>query len=303
MPVKLQKWQRNALYGAFAFFAFLFALRQTAPIEAVKERLVMEAAAQGWTLTVADIRPAGLAGVGMTGVSLESREGLRIPLERLDATVRVSSLLLGRRGLAFDARLFEGRVRGFVEEKGASRRLAAAIAGVDLSRAVPLRKAIGVDVAGIVGGDLDVVLDEKDPARSAGHVDLVVRDAAVNGGSAPVPGMGGALTLPKMAIGEITAHGAVKEGRLTFDKLEAKGDDLEAAGDGLYVMMQPRMAFAPVFGKARLKLRDAFWTKPGASGFKPIVEAALAPARARDGAYGFQIFGTISAPQARMAPQ
>jgi type II secretion system protein N len=303
MPLKLQKWQRNALYGVFAFVAFVFALRQTAPTEAVKERLVMEAAAQGWTLTVTDVFPAGLAGVGMTGVTLESREGLRLPIERLDATLRFASLFIGRRGLAFDARLFEGRVKGLVEEKGARRRLAATLAGIDLSRAVPLRKAIGVDVAGIVGGDLDVVLDEKEPAQSAGHVDLIVRDAAVNGGQTPVPGMGGALTLPKMAIGEIRAHGAVKDGRLTFDKLEAKGDDLEAGGEGFYVMMQPRMAFAPVFGKAKLKLRDTFWTKPGAAGFKPIVEAALAPARARDGAYGFQIFGTVSAPQARMAPQ
>ena len=42
---KLQGWQRRAAYGAFALAAFLFALRQTVPTEAVKERLVMEAAA------------------------------------------------------------------------------------------------------------------------------------------------------------------------------------------------------------------------------------------------------------------
>jgi type II secretion system protein N len=302
MAMKLQNWHRRALYGLFAFVAFLFALRQTAPIEAVKERLVMEASAQGWQLSVADVQPAGFAGVGMTGVSLESREGLRIPVERLDATLRIWPLLLGRRGIAFDAWLFEGRVKGFVEAKGPASRFAATISNVDLSRAVPLRRALGVDLAGIVGGQVDLMLDEKEPAKSAGGLDLSVRDAAINGGQMPVPGMGGALTLPKMAIGQVTAHAAVKEGRLAFDKLEAKGDDLDAAGEGLYVMMQARMAFAPVFGKARLKVRDGFWAKPGAAGFKPVVEAALAPARSRDGGYGFQIFGTLSAPQARMAP-
>ena len=302
MPAKLQKWHRLALYGLFAFVAFLFALRQTAPIEAVKERLVMEAAAQGWQITVADVRPAGLVGVGMTGVSLESREGLRIPVERIDATLRLWPLLLGRRGVAFDAWLFEGRVKGFAEERGSSRRVVATVTDLDLSRAVPLRRATGMDLAGVLSGQMDLSLDDREPAKSGGYLDLGIRDAAVNGGQMPVPGMGGVLTVPKMALGQVTAQATVKDGRLAFDKLEAKGDDVEAVGEGLYVVVQPRMSYAPVFGKAKLRVRDAFWAKPGAAGFKPVVEAALAPARGRDGAYGFQIFGTVSQPQARMAP-
>ncbi len=302
MPAKLQKWHRLVLYGLFAFVAFLFALRQTSPIEAVKERLVMEAAAQGWQITVADVRPAGLVGVGMTGVSLESREGLRIPVERIDATLRLWPLLLGRRGVAFDAWLFEGRVKGFAEERGSARRFVATVTDLDLSRAVPLRRATGMDLAGVLGGQMDLSLDDKEPAKSGGYLDLGIRDAAVNGGQMPVPGMGGVLTVPKMALGQVTAQATVKDGRLAFDKLEAKGDDVEAVGEGLYVVVQPRMSYAPVFGKAKLRVRDAFWTKPGAAGFKPVVESAIAQARGRDGAYGFQIFGTVSQPQARMAP-
>jgi type II secretion system protein N len=301
MKLELATWQRRTLYGLFAFLAFLFALRQTFPIEAVKERLVLEAAAQGWQLSVADTRPAGLAGVGLTGVSLESRDGVRIPIERLDARLRLWPLVLGRRSVAFDAALFEGRVRGVVEEGKTARRLAATLAGIDLARAVPLRRATGVDLAGLVKGDLDLTLDAE-PAKSTGHLDLVVEQAAVNGGQMPVPGMGGALTLPKMALGQVTAKAAVKDGRLTFERLDAKSDDMEAAGEGLYLVLQPRLALAPVFGKAKLRIRDPFWTKGGAQGFKGVVEMALAPARARDGAYGFQIYGTLSNPQARMAP-
>lgn len=302
MNVKLQGWQRWTAYGLFAFLAFVFALRQTVPTDAVKERIIMEAAAQGWQVSIADVRPAGLVGVSMRSVSLESRDGLRIPIEKLDATLRLWPLLLGRRSFNFDATLFEGHVKGFAEDRKTARRIYAKISGVDLSRAVPLRKATGVDLAGTVQGDLDLTLDDKEPAKSSGHLDLAVDRAAVNGGEMPVPGMAGALTLPKVALGQVTAKGAVRDGRFTFERLEAKSDDIEATGEGLYFVIQPRLAFAPIFGKARLKIRDSFWTKSGTSGFRGLVELALAQARGRDGGYGFQVFGTLSQPQARMAP-
>ncbi len=302
MNFKLQGWQRWAAYGLFAFAAFLFALRQTVPTEAVKERLVMEAAAQGWQISIADVQPAGLVGVSMRSVSLESRDGLRIPIEKLDATLRLLPLLLGRRSFDFDATIFEGHVKGFAEERKTSRRIRAKVAGVDLSRAVPLRKATGVDLAGTVQGDLDLTLDDREPAKSSGYLDLAVERAAVNGGQMPVPGMGGALTLPKVALGQVTAKAAVKDGKLTFERLDAKSDDIEANGEGLYFVVQPRLAFAPIFGKARLRIRDAFWAKSDAGPFRGVVEMALAQARGRDGAYGFQVFGTLSQPQARMSP-
>jgi len=302
LDLKLKPWQRWAAYGVFAAAAFLLALRQTFPTQAVKERLIMEAAAQGWQVRVADVGPAGLLGVAMTSLSLESREGLRIPIERLEATLRPWSFLRGRRGVAFDATLFEGHVKGFAEEGGQTRRLAATLDGIDLSRAVPLRRKTGVDLAGLLKGDLDLTLDEREPAKSAGHLDLAVQRAAVNGGEMPIPGMGGALTLPRIALGQLSARATVKDGKLAFDKLEVKGEDLEASGDGLYCVLQPRLAFAPIFGKLRVKVNDAFWAKPAASAFKGVADLALAQAKGRDGAYGFQLMGTLGQPQARMAP-
>ena len=47
----------GAGYGAFALLAF--ALRQTILTEAVKERIHMEAAAQGWQESIADVRFGG----------------------------------------------------------------------------------------------------------------------------------------------------------------------------------------------------------------------------------------------------
>jgi type II secretion system protein N len=301
MAYKLKVWQRRALYALFAVLSFFFALRQTVPVEAVKERLILEAAAQGWQLDATEVGPAGLAGIGMSDVTLQSHEGVRIPIDHLDAKLRVLPLFLGRRGVAFDARLYDGSVRGYAEQGRGFQRFVARVSGVDLSRAAALKKASGVDLVGTVKGDVDLTLDAATPAKSAGFIDLAVEKAAVNGGAMTVPGMGGALTLPKLALGQVVAKAAVKEGKLTFDKLEAKSDDVEASGDGLYLVVQPRLSFAPIFGKAKLKIRDAFWVKPGASGFKSVVEMALAQARGRDGSYGFQIYGTVANPQARMA--
>ena len=302
MELKLKRWQRWTAYGVFAALAFLFALRQTFPTAAVKERLIIEAASLGWQVSVADVRPAGFAGVGMTGVSLESRDGVRIPIERLDATLRLWPLLTGRRGVSFDAQLYDGRVKGFAEEGKARRRLVATLAGVDLSRALAVRKTTGLDLAGTLHGEVDLTFDDREPARSAGQLDLAVDRATVNGGEVPIPGMAGALTLPKVGLGQVTAKAAVKDGKLTFERLESRGEDLELTGEGLYCVVQPRLAFAPIFGKAKVRFRDAFWTRGGTSTLKSVTELALAPARGPDGSYGFQIFGTLSHPQARMTP-
>ena len=304
MAATRRPWKKWAAYGAFALVAFAFALRQTAPVDALSERLVLEAAAAGWQLRLADSAPAGFAGVRMTGVTLESAAGAKIPLDAVTAKLRLLPLLLGRRSVDFDADVYGGRVEGIAEESATARRLAARLDKVDLGRAAAVRKLVGVDLAGTVTGDVDLALDPREPAKSSGRLDLAVDQAAIQGGEVPVAAMGGgALTLPKIALGTVTAKATVKDGRATFDTLAAKGGgDLEVEGEGLYVQLQPRLASAPLFGRARLRFADAFWQKGGTASLRGIVELALAPGRDRDGSYGFQLFGTLGSPQARPAP-
>jgi type II secretion system protein N len=302
VPAQTRPWRKWLAYGAFAVLAFAFALRQTFPAEAVRERIIIEAAAQGWQARVADVQPAGFFGVDLTGITFESRDGLRVPVERLQVSPRLWALLLGRQGASFDARLFDGRVRGVVEASRTARHVAMRIANVDLARVAPVRRATGVDLAGTLGGDLDVTLDLREPAKSAGHVDLAVENAKVNGGEVPVPGMAGTLSIPKVDLGRVVAKASVKDGRAVFDTLQAKGQDLEVTGEGLYLVLQQRLEHAPVFGKAKLRLYDSFWTRGGTAGFRGVAEMALAQAKGRDGAYGFQVYGTLSAPQAKASP-
>ncbi len=298
----LEGWKRRAAYGAFFALAFVFALQRTFPSEAVKERLILEAAALGWQVRMGDIAPAGFGGVRARDVVLESREGLRVPIDEARASLRLWPLLLGRQGVSFDAGLFAGRVDGMAEQGRGRQRLRLVARGVDLARAAPLRKASGLDLAGTLSADVDVTL-EKEPAKSAGRIDVTVDRAAVNGGEMPIPGMSGGLTLPRFTLGTVVARGTVKDGKATFDPLGARGDDVEISADKLYVQLQPQLEYAPLYGRARVRLSESFWQRGGASGMRGLAEMALAGARAPDGTYGFQIYGTLGHPQARPAAQ
>lgn len=297
-------WKKWAAYGAFALASFAFALRQTAPVDALAERLVLEAAAAGWQLRLADAAPAGFAGVRMTGVTLESADGARFPVDEVTARLRILPLLLGRRSVDFDAALYGGRIEGTAEQGAAARRLVARLERVDLGRAAVVRRLAGVDLAGAVSGDVDLSVDPREPAKASGRLALAVDQAAIQGGEVQVAAMGGgALTLPRVALGTVTARATVKDGRATFEALSAKGGgDLEVEGEGLTVQLQPRLASAPLFGRARLRFADAFWQKGGTANMRGLVELALAPGRAPDGSYGLQLYGTLSSPQARPAP-
>lgn len=302
MRLTLKPWQRRTAYAVFAVLSFLYAFHATFPAGAVAERLAAEAAAAGWKLNAADSEPSGLAGVRMTGVTLQRGAGARFGVDSLSARLRFLPLVLGRRGVDFDARLFDGTIRGAAEVSGGRRHLDADVAGVDLARAPALREAIGIGLAGNVRGDVDLTLDARDPAKSSGHIDLSVNDAAIQAGQLPLPGMAAGLTVPRVRLGTLTAHAEVKDGRAVFQRLEAKGGDLEMTGQDFYFALQPRLEQAPLYGRARLAVQPAFWSQPAGAKLKPIAEVALASARAPDGSYGLQVYGTLGKPQVRLAP-
>ena len=154
-------WTRRrviAAYAAFAVLAFALSLRWTFPSEAMKERLIMEAGKRGWQIDVDDVSAGGLLGVRARGVKLETASGLAIPVEALTASLRVLPLLTGRRSISFDADVYDGRVRGTADLSGDERSVKVSVEGVDLARALPIRKALGADILGVLDGSADVLL-------------------------------------------------------------------------------------------------------------------------------------------------
>lgn len=296
---KLTGWRRTAAYTAFFVVAFVIALRLTFPVEAVKERIILDAAAQGLQIKMNDISPSGLVGIRAREVTVLTADGTRVPLDEVQVGLKLLPMLLGRRAVSFDARLYDGRITGSSESTKATDRYQATLTGIDLSRASALRAATGLDLAGILSGSFDLTLDPKEPQKSTGNVDLQVKDAAIRGGKMAVPGMEGGLTIPPVRLGAIAARGTVKNGRADFGTLEAKGDDVDFTADQVFVQLQPRLEHSPLNGRARVRPTEAFWRKEQVAPLKPVIEMGLASARGRDGGFGFQIYGTLAKPQAR----
>ena len=300
MKIDWSLWKPRLLYGAFFVVALALALRWTFPSGAVLERLSTEAAATGWQVQAGDAGPAGLIGLSLRDVTLKDRSGLTIPIDRVDLSLPIWPLLTGRRRVAVDAWLYEGRVKASFDLAGGPRQYRAELSGVDLSRALPLRLATGLDLTGVVSGSGQLLVPADEKARPEGRVSLSVKEAGLTGGKADLPGAG-PLTLPAARFGEVAVELVLKDGKGTFERLGATGGDVELTGEGLYFAWQPRLEFAPLFGKARLKLASAFASKPENRAFASLLDAALAGSRSGEGTYGLQVFGSLGHPQVRAA--
>jgi type II secretion system protein N len=295
-------WKRRLAYGGFAVLAFLVALRWTFPSQEVKERLIVEAGTRGWQIDVENVSAGGLMGVKARGVKLASDTGLAVPIDEATASLRPLPLLIGRRSIAFDVSIYDGRVKGTADLSG-DQHVVAEVSGVDLGAALPLRKASGLDLLGRVNGSMDVTVPAAPAAKPSGKIDVRVTDAGLAGGQLPIPGMSGGLPLPRMGFGEVNASVQIADGKATFQRLDAKGGDAELTTQGLYFLVQPRMEFAPIFGTAKVRVAEAFWSKSGTQGFKGLAEAALAQSKGVDGAWNFTVTGSVGHPRVMPAPQ
>lgn len=284
-------------YGAFAGLAFLLALRWTFPSQEMKERLILEAGVRGWQIDVEDVSAGGVLGFTARGVKLASDTGLAVPLDEATISLRVLPLLIGRRSVAYDLRLYDGTLRGTADLSGSVQHVVAEANGIDLGAALPLRKATGLDLLGRIRGSADLTLPASPSEKSSGRVEVHVAEAGLAGGQVPIPGMTGALSLPRASFGEVDAALEIADGRATFRRLEAKGGDAMVSAQGLYFLVQPRMEFSPIFGTAKVRVSDAFWAKSGTQGLRGLAEAALAQAKGSDGSWTLSVTGSVGHPR------
>ncbi len=296
------KSRTNLLYGAFFAVAFLLALRWTFPSEAVKERLIYEAGAQGWQIDMQDVGASGVLGVSMEGVSLTDANGVKLAFDELGASLRVLPLLIGKRTLDFHAALYGGTVQGRTDLSGGTRRFSLDVAGVNLAPILLLRKATGLDLVGVVNATADLRYPGAAPAKASGTVELTIEKGGIAGGRIPISGFQDGFPMFAVSLGTVRAAGSAREGVIDLTRFQAAGGDLEIEGEGMKVMLQPRLGYSPIGGRTRVRIQPSLWQKPTAANNRPVFEAMMMAARTPNGAYQYQLFGSLALPRFAAAP-
>lgn len=288
---KPARWKVTLAWGAFALFAFLLCLSLTFPYDALRARLVTEAAAQGYALRIGTLRP-GLHGITATDVRV-SKPPAPLTAETLAALTTPGALVPGPEelgeplhidalafrpslfplGVAFWADALGGTVSGAVGPLGGLT-LRVRLDGLDTSKG-NLKGFSGMDLEGTLDGHLDLSAPAAEGAgqagpdfsRAEGEVALDTRGLTIKGGKVKVPMYGSMMPvdLPRIALGELALRLPIEKGQGTLETLRGRSEDLEVAGSGTLKLAR-RLEYSEPNLELKLKAEPAFTQRLGILG-------------------------------------
>ena len=301
--------RRYVGYPFFFLFAFLTSAYLSFPYDRVREVIERQVAVAmpGSELEIVSLEPSWVSGVELTGVSLripsetEGERPMSVTLPRVWARVGMLSYLFGTTSVSYEIEIdgggiIEGSFDDESEDEHTRSHLIAHLENVDLRRIGPLRTATRLLVTGIVSGDIDVTLDQ-DSEATVGEISLDIADASLGDGRAglAIPGMPGAITVERLALGTITLRAEVDHGTTRITQLVANGEDAELRGSGTIRLVSPirncaldvllRINILPTYRERNDRTRGIF----GLADLSPEVR----PFRAADGAFQIRLQGTL----------
>lgn len=276
---RIEPWKIAVGYAAFSLFAFLFFFYVTFPYGALRERLEMEAAAQGYEIRIDSMGP-GFFGVTARDVSLRRRAepGAAAPPEPLQIDSVAFRPALIPLGLAFRASLLEGTISGSV---GGIGDLDLDVEANDLDLAAGNMKAFtGIALAGTLNGRFSLEVPrvkppgpntrgaaEPDFAQATGSLVLDGDAVEINGGTVTVPmyGQPTPVDLPKIALGELDAKVVFDKGQGKVDSLAAQSSDVDLQGSGS-IKLARRLELSELNLELRFKPNPEFQKRLGMIG-------------------------------------
>lgn len=241
------------LFGYPAFFSIAFGLMLflTFPYDLVAERIEAEAKRNaGVNLDIGSLGPAFL-GIKAKKVSIVSEQQpgeqeAPAPLMIDSVSARPSLFPLG---VAFNAEIFGGTVKGSYSPLRKSQILLTA-REVELARG-NLKPALGLDLTGRLGADINLAFDPADFTKAVGRVELDAQGLVVNGGTVAN------YDLPKVDLGALEAALQVADGKATIETLSIKGNDVEAEGEGEMTLAQ-KLLFSTMRVELKFKPAEEF---------------------------------------------
>jgi len=321
---RLRHILRYAGLVAFYLFALVVFCFLTFPYERLRDRLVDEfnsrqTGPDPLRLQLESLGAYWIGGVQAKGVQLisapkrttttsfdSSAQPVKpsvLIVDSAHARVSLLSLLFGSVDLSFGADAFGGTISGTTSESDGTRAIELTIEDVSLAEAPLLADAIGLPMAGTVGGTLDFRLPEGKLAKADGTLNLEIVGLSAGDGKAKIRDT---IALPKVEAGDLKVIGDASEGQLKFTDFSAKGPDLELAAEGSMRLRDPlptsllsltaRFRFTERYTQKNDLTKALFGTPgssaPGLFDLDPKNKRAKRP----DGFYGYRASGVLSAP-------
>jgi type II secretion system protein N len=348
----LDRRQRRALKlgGYAAFFAGVFLLmtwllfpfnRWKGTLEEVLskqlERQVTIGSVGSWGLTGLKLRDVTIRQVeeepeGREAVDDDSAEGTRssrvedpkrkknVPLhiEKLGLRLALLPLVTGKVGVCFDARVFEGKVKGcFVDasrsllgrkkasgqDGGPRSRLEVKLRNLDLYHVPQLEAMVGLPFHGIVDGKVDVSYVSGQPRTAEGGLELEIDGLQIGepGAKLDLSRAGsvlqGELTFEPIVVGDLVVRMKGEGGVLAVEKLEASSEHIEIRGAGDVTLREP-MLLSTLNIYVMFKFLPAYVNKSSMT--KTIFSALdrvpkMRKAKRPDGFFGYLLRGDLRA--------
>ncbi|QQR46785.1 type II secretion system protein GspN [Myxococcus xanthus] len=284
---KAARWKILLGYAAFAVVAFVVGLLVTFPYDAIRKRLVSEAAQAGLAVRIGSLRP-GLAGITATNVRV-SKPPQPLSADTVAALARGEGML-GAAELGEPLVLDSVALRPALFPPGIAMR--ASIMGGTLSASVGLLgdtrvkvtadglQASGGNLPAFTGMDLDGELNaalsltlpksgaQPDLSQANGELTLDTRNMVIKSGKVAIPMGGGTavpMDLPQIDLGALTGRIQFAKGLGTVESLRLKSNELEAVATGT-LKLGKRLEYSEPGMDVNIKLDPEFQKRLGLVG-------------------------------------
>jgi type II secretion system protein N len=293
-------------YVAFSLLSLVVGFFLTFPYDALRDRARLEAENAGYVLRLGSLGP-GLLGVRAGDVQVSKRSDADPPPGALKLDLVSVGPSLWPPGVKLSVKALGGTITTSLSGLSAVR-LKIDAEDLDLSQG-NLKGFSGVDFAGNLEGHLDLSLpravvgagaSEPDLSQASGTLSLEGKGLTINGGTASItiPQYGNDPTpfdLPRIVLGDLSAHLKVDKGAATVDDFKARSADLEASLGGS-LKLGKRVEYSEANLEVRFKPDPEFQKRLGMIGGA----LAMVPADPKDPSWRLgHLTGLLGRPQFR----
>ncbi len=292
---RVERLKKPVAYFLFVFTVTLFFLYICFPAQAVREYLEESAGrfAPTLSLKIRNVLPALPLGLKLDQARLSYKDEPAIPLFKAGSFVIMPSIRImttGRPVVRFDCQAYGGKMEGVIAFENFNFKgpfhLRVKLAGLQLGEYQLIKKRLGRECSGIVGGSLDFALDGTGLFDGSGKGDMAVTEGSVEFAE-PFFGM------TSVDFTQVHAQVVLQKRQLSVRRLDFEGSQIKGAGEGTILIDRD-------FGRSTLDLTFTISPAPGfrQNGQDDIADTAGLFLKRLNGApFAVKIRGTISQPR------